>query len=206
MVHSLWQHMVCWCIMNAKRLSGSSRCNGGHFHRAYDGRIEPFIRRFYAIRPHKGRLRQPAVSINYAGSEIISVKEHTFRILGFRCVPQVHGAAKDTLDYVKGCSRRRSTRQQTIPWLCPTNLIISAGNFHGEPLAVALDFLAIGMAELGSIASQQYTGWLPASGTSGFRWPGTPGLNSGFMIPSVYTHTHGSLHLWVRANNSARLR
>ena len=102
----------------------------------------------------------------------------------FRCVPQVHGASKDTIAFVESVFTTEINSATDNPTIVPDeDLIISAGNFHGEPLAVALDYLAIGVAELGSISSQRIYRLIAGKRDLPVSLAGNPGLNSGFMIP-----------------------
>ena len=176
----------CWCIMNAKRLSDAADVTAAISIDAYDGSIDPFHPAVHAIRPHKGQI-ETACRIRelLAGSEIISRKKvHVQDPYSFRCVPQVHGAAKDTLNYVENVFTTEINSATDNPMIVPDeDLIISAGNFHGEPLALALDFLAIGMAELGSIAAQRIYRLIAGKRDLPVSLAGNPGLNSGFMIP-----------------------
>lgn len=102
----------------------------------------------------------------------------------FRCVPQVHGASKDTIAYVESVFTTEISSTTDNPTIVPDeDLVISAGNFHGQPLAVALDFLAIGVTELGSISSQRTYQLIAGEHELPIFLAGNPGLNSGFMIP-----------------------
>ncbi len=176
----------CWCIMNAKRLSDAADVTAAISIDAYDGSIDPFHPAVHAIRPHKGQI-ETACRIRelLAGSEIISRKKvHVQDPYSFRCVPQVHGAAKDTLNYVENVFTTEINSATDNPMIVPDeDLIISAGNFHGESLALALDFLAIGMAELGSISAQRIYRLIAGKRDLPVSLAGNPGLNSGFMIP-----------------------
>jgi len=176
----------CWCIINAKRLSDAADVTAAISIDAYDGSIDPFHPAVHAIRPHKGQI-ETACRIRelLAGSEIISRKKvHVQDPYSFRCVPQVHGAAKDTLNYVENVFTTEINSATDNPMIVPDeDLIISAGNFHGEPLALALDFLAIGMAELGSISAQRIYRLIAGKRDLPVSLAGNPGLNSGFMIP-----------------------
>jgi histidine ammonia-lyase len=153
---------------------------------AFDGRIEPFTDAVHQIRPHKGQI-DTATNIRniLEGSEIIKQKkEHVQDPYSFRCVPQVHGASKDTINYVKQVITTEINSATDNPNVFPdSDTIISAGNFHGQPLALVLDFLAIAVAELGNI-SERRTYQLIAGkrGLPNFL-VANPGVNSGFMIP-----------------------
>lgn len=153
---------------------------------AFDGRIEPFHELIQQIRPHQGQL-VTAHRFRWLleGSELISrSKAHIQDPYSFRCIPQVHGASKDSINYVAYVFRNEINAVTDNPTIFPEeDLIISAGNFHGQPLALALDNLAIAMSELGNI-SERRTYQLVA-GTRGLPpfLVANPGLNSGFMIP-----------------------
>ena len=119
------------------------------------------------------------------GSELIEQpKVNVQDPYSFRCIPQVHGAVKDTLSYVKSIVDIEINATTDNPTVCPDDdLIISAGNFHGEPIAMPMDFLAIAMCELSNISERRT--YKLVSGTRGLPsfLVAKPGLNSGFMIP-----------------------
>jgi len=153
---------------------------------AFDGRIEPFHELIQQIRPHQGQI-VTARRIRWLleGSELIHrSKAHVQDPYSFRCIPQVHGASKDSLNYVAYVFRNEINSVTDNPTIFPEqDLIISAGNFHGQPLALALDNLAIAMSEIGNISERRTYQLL--SGTRGLPHflVANPGLNSGFMIP-----------------------
>ncbi|NCG31111.1 MAG: histidine ammonia-lyase, partial [Bacteroidetes bacterium] len=152
---------------------------------AYDGRIEPFYEAVHALRPHPGQVSSAAaIQANLEGSEWITRrKEHVQDPYSFRCIPQVHGASKDAIDYARRVVEIEINSVTDNPTLIPEdNRIISAGNFHGQPLALTLDFLSIAMAELGSISERRT--YKLVSGNRGLPayLVANPGLNSGFMI------------------------
>lgn len=152
----------------------------------FDGRIEPFHELVQMIRPYEGQIRT-ARRIRWLleGSEMISrLKENVQDPYSFRCIPQVHGASKDSINYVAYVFQREINSVTDNPTIFPEeDMIISAGNFHGQPLALALDNLAIAMAELGSISERRI--YQLISGHRGLPsfLAANPGLNSGFMIP-----------------------
>ena len=153
---------------------------------AFDGRKSPFNELIHKIRPHKGQIKT-AERINdfLEGSELINIpKEHVQDPYSFRCMPQVHGASKDALEYCKQIFLTEINSVTDNPNIfIEEDEIISGGNFHGQPLALAFDFLSIAMAELGNI-SERRTFQL-VSGLRGLPpfLVKNPGLNSGFMIP-----------------------
>ena len=153
---------------------------------AFDGRIEPFNELIHFIRPHKGQIvTAKRIKELLDGSQIIAQpKEHVQDPYSFRCIPQVHGASKDTIDYVKKVFKTEINSVTDNPNIfIESDVIISGGNFHGQPLALALDFLAIALSELGSISERRT--YQLISGQRGLPafLIDNPGLNSGFMIP-----------------------
>ena len=153
---------------------------------AFDGRIEPFHPRLHEIRNHKGQIRTAErIRKLLEGSELISrPKTHVQDPYSFRCIPQVHGASKDSINYVAYVFSCEMNAVTDNPTLFPEeDMIISGGNFHGQPLALALDNLAIALAELGNISERRT--YQLISGKRGLPpfLVAHPGLNSGFMIP-----------------------
>jgi histidine ammonia-lyase len=152
----------------------------------FDGRQEPFNELIHFVRPHKGQIETARRVNNFLeGSKIITQhKTHVQDPYSFRCIPQVHGASKDTIDYVKKVFKTEINSVTDNPNIfIESDLIISGGNFHGQPLAMALDFLGIALAELGSISERRT--YQLISGLRGLPafLVENPGLNSGFMIP-----------------------
>ena len=152
----------------------------------FDGRIEPFNELIHFIRPHKGQIvTANRIKNLLEDSEIIAQKkQHVQDPYSFRCIPQVHGASKDTIEYVKKVFKTEINSVTDNPNIfIESDVIISGGNFHGQPLALALDFLAIALAELGSISERRT--YQLISGQRGLPsfLVDNPGLNSGFMIP-----------------------
>lgn len=153
---------------------------------AFDGRIEPFNELIHFVRPHKGQINTAKrIKELLDGSEIIKqTKLHVQDPYSFRCIPQVHGASKDTLSYVKKVFTTEINSVTDNPNIfVESDQIISGGNFHGQPLALALDFLSIALSELGSISERRT--YQLISGLRGLPpfLINNPGLNSGFMIP-----------------------
>ncbi len=153
---------------------------------AFDGRIEPFHDLVQLIRPYEGQMKTARrVREVLHKSEILqSEKKHIQDPYSFRCMPQVHGASKDSINYVAYVFENEINSVTDNPTIFPEeDLIISAGNFHGQPLALALDNLSIAMAELGNISERRT--YQLVSGHRGLPpfLIANPGLNSGFMIP-----------------------
>jgi histidine ammonia-lyase len=152
----------------------------------FDGRLEPFTDLIHLIRPHKGQVQTAERMRDFLeDSEIIAQpKAHVQDPYSFRCIPQVHGASKDAIDYVKKVFRTEINSVTDNPNVfVGEDLILSGGNFHGQPLALALDFLGIALSELGSISERRT--YQLISGLRGLPafLVNDPGLNSGFMIP-----------------------
>ncbi len=175
-----------YSLINAKRISRWADSIGAMSLDAFDGRMEPFEHNVHAIRPHNGQI-ETARNIReiLAGSEIIKQpKKHVQDPYSFRCIPQVHGASKDTIAYVESVLETEINSATDNPTVFPdTDEVISAGNFHGQPIALAMDFLAIAVAELGNISERRI--YKIISGSRGLPnfLVANPGLNSGFMIP-----------------------
>ncbi|UGU16176.1 histidine ammonia-lyase [Sinomicrobium kalidii] len=173
-------------VIRAYKLSFLADLIGSISLEAYDGRKEPFDASIHLIRPHRGQVKTAErISGFLEGSElIVRKKKHVQDPYSFRCMPQVHGATKDTLNFVRKTFKTEINSVTDNPNIfLEEDKIISGGNFHGQTLALALDYLAISVAELGNI-SERRTYQL----VSGLRelpafLVNDPGLNSGLMIP-----------------------
>lgn len=153
---------------------------------AFDGLIDPFMDCIQQIRPHKGQIKTgDRFRKLLEGSELISrKKEHVQDPYSFRCIPQVHGATKDAIDYVAGVLLTEINSVSDNPIIFPEeDLIISGGNFHGQPLAIAFDFLANALAELGNISERRVAQLIMGLRGLPEFLVANPGVNSGFMIP-----------------------
>lgn len=174
-----------WALLNGMRLCDWADKISAMSLDAYYGLLSPFTKAVHVVRPHRGQLAT-AERMNelLAGSEIAQkTKSYVQDPYSFRCIPQVHGAAKDTLEYVKSVIDTEINSATDNPTVCPDeDLIISAGNFHGEPIALPMDFLAIGLSELANISERRI--YKLVSGTRGLPsfLVANPGVNSGFMI------------------------
>lgn len=175
-----------WSLIKAQKLSYMADMIGAISLEAFDGRNECFDELLHIVRPHRGQL-QAAENIRdfLDGSEIQKAeKEHVQDPYSFRCIPQVHGATKDVINYVKSIFTTEINSVTDNPTIfIKEDKIISGGNFHGQPLAMAMDYLAIGLAELGSISERRT--YQLISGQRGLPsfLVADPGLNSGMMIP-----------------------
>lgn len=174
-----------WSLLQAQKLSDWSDKIAAMSLDAYHGLLSPFTKAVHVVRPHKGQLDTAARMMELLeGSEITATpKDYVQDPYSFRCIPQVHGAAKDTIAYVKSVIDTEINSATDNPTVCPDDdLIISAGNFHGEPIALPMDFLSIGLSELANISERRI--YKLVSGTRGLPsfLVAKPGLNSGFMI------------------------
>lgn len=174
-----------WSLLQAQKLSDWSDRIAAMSLDAYHGLLSPFTKAVHVVRPHKGQLDTAARMMELLeGSEIAATpKDYVQDPYSFRCIPQVHGAAKDTIAYVKSVIDTEINSATDNPTVCPDeDLIISAGNFHGEPIALPMDFLSIGLSELANISERRI--YKLVSGTRGLPsfLVAKPGLNSGFMI------------------------
>lgn len=175
-----------FCLIKADKLSYFADVIGAISLEGFDGRLEPFTDLIHLVRPHKGQI-QTAERFRdiLEDSEIIAqAKAHVQDPYSFRCIPQVHGASKDAIEYAKKVFKTEINSVTDNPNIfVGEDLIISGGNFHGQPLALALDFLGIALSELGSISERRT--YQLISGLRGLPafLVNDPGLNSGFMIP-----------------------
>lgn len=175
-----------WSLINAERLSAWADKIGAMSLDAFDGRIEPFCPQVHKVRPHKGQIdTAKAIKDLLEGSEIIrQTKSHVQDPYSFRCIPQVHGAAKDTIAYVKSVIETEINSATDNPTVFPDeDLIVSAGNFHGEPIAIPMDMLAIALSELANISERRIYQLISGSRGLPHFLVAKSGLNSGFMIP-----------------------
>ncbi|MDD2198678.1 MAG: histidine ammonia-lyase [Bacteroidales bacterium] len=153
---------------------------------AYNGRLEPFFENVHTIRPHKGQLATARnIRSILDGSEIMNQeKKHVQDPYSFRCIPQVHGAVKDALNHVSKVILTEINSVTDNPTVFPAeDMIISGGNFHGEPLALAFDYLSIALSEIGSISERRVYRLISGQRNLPEFLVANPGLNSGFMIP-----------------------
>ena len=175
-----------YSLIKARRLSEWADLIGAMSLDAFDGRINPFIDEVHEIRAHKGQL---TTARNFRrlleGSELIArPKKHVQDPYSFRCIPQVHGATKDAIRYVSGVLLTEINSGTDNPTIFPDeDKIISGGNFHGQPLAISYDFLAIALAELGNISERRVAQLIMGLRGLPEFLVANPGLNSGFMIP-----------------------
>ena len=175
-----------YAILKSMRLSRWADRIGAMSLDAYDGRIEPFLPLTHLLRPHVGQIETGKRFCELLeGSELIRrPKEHVQDPYSFRCIPQVHGAVKDNILYVKSVIENEINSATDNPNIFPDeDMIISAGNFHGEPIAIPMDALAIAMSELSSISERRTYQLIHGLRGLPKYLVANPGVNSGFMIP-----------------------
>lgn len=153
---------------------------------AFDCNLSPFDELVHMVRPHRGQIKTAERLRTFLeNSEIGRMEKANVQDpYSFRCIPQVHGASKDTLSFVRKTFKTEINSVTDNPNIfVEADKIISGGNFHGQPLALALDYLAIAMAEMGNISERRI--YQMVSGSRGLPafLVENPGLNSGFMIP-----------------------
>ena len=175
-----------WALLKSIRLSKWADRIGAMSLDAYDGRIEPFLPLTHMIRPHRGQITTGKRFMEILeGSELIGrPKEHVQDPYSFRCIPQVHGAVKDNIMYVESVIENEINSATDNPNIFPDDdMVISAGNFHGEPIAIPMDALSIAMSELASISERRTYQLIHGLRGLPKYLVANPGLNSGFMIP-----------------------
>ena len=153
---------------------------------AFDCSIDPLNENIHRVRAHEGQVNTAATIKTLLKDSGIATqnKKQVQDPYSFRCIPQVHGATADTVTYVQSIFIKEINSVTDNPNIFPDeDLIVSGGNFHGQPLALGLDFLSIAMAELGSISERRT--YQLISGQRGLPpfLIKNPGLHSGFMIP-----------------------
>lgn len=169
-----------WHIVNCFDLFGAMSLE------AFDGRIEPFLDCIQQVRPHPGQIETGKVFRRLLkGSEIIKRhKDHVQDPYSFRCIPQVHGAVKDAMIHVTNVLHIEINSVTDNPTVFPDDdLVVSGGNFHGEPLALAFDYMGVALHELGNISERRVAQLIDGQRGLPEFLVAHPGLNSGFMIP-----------------------
>lgn len=178
----------CLSVDHAKRLVKNAQIAAGMSLEALKGTAKAFDEKIHMLRPHSGQIRCAENMRNIVeGSEIIASHKNCQKVQDaytLRCIPQVYGAVMDTIDFVEKTLTIEINSATDNPLIFPEeNEAISGGNFHGEPLAFAMDYLGIAISEIGNISERTidrlvnpYKSGLPPFLTA------KDGLNSGFMI------------------------
>ena len=169
-----------WHLVNCFDLFGAMSLEG------FDGRIEPFFDNIQQVRPHPGQIQTAKVfRALLKGSEIIArEKTHVQDPYSFRCIPQVHGAVKDAMNHVTSVLHVEINSVTDNPTVFPDeDMVVSGGNFHGEPLALIFDYMGVAIHELGNISERRVAQLIDGQRGLPEFLVAKPGLNSGFMIP-----------------------
>jgi len=175
-----------WSLLKAIRLSAQADVIASMSLDAFDGRLNPFIPQVNEVRGQWGQIETAAnIRRILEGSELAArPKVHVQDPYSFRCIPQVHGAVKDTVRYVSNILENEINAPTDNPTIFPEDdIIVSAGNFHGEPIALPMDFLAIALSELANISERRIYKLISGQRDLPSFLVAKPGLNSGFMIP-----------------------
>lgn len=174
-----------WCLMQAERLMELAEQIGALSLDAFHCQTAPFDERLHQVRPHPGQVATARrIRELRSGSDIAELpKESVQDPYAFRCIPQVHGASRQAIAHIKEVFLTEINAVTDNPNLFPEDdAILSGGNFHAQPLALALDYLAIALSELGSISERRL--YQLISGKRGLPpfLTNNAGLQSGLMI------------------------
>lgn len=176
----------CYALMLASNILNAADNIAALSLEGFDGLLAPFHESLHVVRPHNG---QATVAKHIRqildGSEHVNAKKKQVQDpYSFRCIPQVHGASVDAFNYVSQVVLTEINSVTDNPTIFPDeDLILSGGNFHGQPLALAYDFLAIALAEVGNISERRTAQLILGLRDLPEFLVAKPGLNSGFMIP-----------------------
>ncbi len=175
-----------WCLVKADKLIRWADTIAAISTDAFNCSTQPFEEQIHRIRPHRGqvhtaaRMRELLQNSPIAHGENKAVQDP----YSFRCIPQVHGASKDAFDHVLSIFLQEINSVTDNPNVFPDeNLILSGGNFHGQPLAISLDYLSIAMSELANISERRTYQLISGQRGLPLFLVKDAGLNSGFMIP-----------------------
>ena len=175
-----------YCLQKAEELLQWANIIAAISYDGFDGNLEPMNPLIHNARPHKGQVATAKTILNYLKESEIANKanKQVQDPYSFRCIPQVHGASKDTFDYVLNIFLTEINSVTDNPNVFPDeDMVVSGGNFHGQPLALGLDFLCIAMSEIASISERRTYQLISGQRGLPLFLVNEPGLNSGFMIP-----------------------
>jgi histidine ammonia-lyase len=181
----------CIAVHRARQLVDANDAACALTVEALMGSTRPFDQRIHDLRPHPGQIESARrIRTMLDGSEISASHHHDFGhkvqdAYSLRCAPQVHGAVRDTIDHAEAVFNRELGAVVDNPIVfADDGEVVSAGNFHGQPLAFALDFLSISVTELGSISERRTDRLLDPARSAGLTpfLATTPGVSSGYMI------------------------
>jgi histidine ammonia-lyase len=175
-----------YCFKKSEQLIEMANAIAAISFDAFDCGSQPFHEKVHSIRSHKGQVECAAEIRRFLhGSEIASKQKVEVQDpYSFRCIPQVHGATKDTFDFVLDTFIKEVNSVTDNPNVFPDDdLVLSGGNFHGQPLALGLDFFSIAMSELANISERRIYQLISGQRGLPLFLVKNPGLHSGFMIP-----------------------
>jgi histidine ammonia-lyase len=153
---------------------------------AFDCSLQPFHPKIHEIRAHEGQVKTAEIIRNYLKDSnlLVQPKTQVQDPYSFRCIPQVHGASKDTVAFFAKTFIQEINSVTDNPNIFPADdLILSGGNFHGQPLALGFDFMCMAMAEIGSISERRTYQLLSGQRKLPLFLVKNSGLHSGLMIP-----------------------
>ncbi len=188
------QFILAFAVKGVERLHHALECAdliGAMSLEGLTGSARPFDPRLHQLRPFKGNIQVAArLTSLLSGSQIISSHAHCSRVqdpYSLRCMPQVHGASRNAWLHLKELTETELNSVTDNPVIFSADDTISGGNFHGQPLAMALDYACVAAAELGNIADRRC--YLMNEGKYGLPklLIADAGLNSGLMIPQYTT-------------------
>ena len=174
-----------WVLVKSKRLSYLADLISAISIEAFDCRGDAYNQLIQKVRPHKGQIKTANNIREFLeGSSIQKKKkEHVQDPYSFRCIPQVHGATKDVISHVENIFNIEINSVTDNPNIFEKeDQIISGGNFHGQVLAMGMDYLAIALSELGSISERRTYQLMSGSRDLPPFLVSNPGVNSGMMI------------------------
>jgi histidine ammonia-lyase len=174
-----------WSLLKIKKLIEWADVIAAISFEGFDATLEPFTPNIHSVRNHEGQINVAKNMLRILqGSEMaIGTKTQVQDPYSFRCIPQVHGATRDAVAHVEKIVEQEINAVTDNPLVFPDeDLILSGGNFHGQPLAINLDYLAIAVAELGNISERRT--YLLISGQRNLPpfLVKSAGLDSGLMI------------------------
>lgn len=175
-----------YCLQQAEHLLQMADLISALSFDAFDCITEPLNPHIHALRAHKGQVDTARVLLEHLQGSAIAyqAKAQVQDPYSFRCIPQVHGASKDAFDHILDVFVREINSVTDNPNVFPEeDLIVSGGNFHGQPLALSLDYLAIAMSEIANISERRTYQLISGQRGLPLFLVKDAGLNSGFMIP-----------------------
>jgi histidine ammonia-lyase len=181
--------MLCLAVHDATVLARQADMVAAMTVEGMLGTDRPFAADLQALRPHPGQAISAAnLRTMLAGSPLVASHRHdddrVQDAYSLRCTPQVHGAARDTLDHARRVAEWELASAIDNPMVLPDGRVESCGNFHGAPLGFAADFLAIALSEIGAIAERRMDRLLDRTRSHGLPpfLADDPGVDSGMMI------------------------